>query len=102
METAGVVGLTRDVLFSPLELKTEAQSVATKADDAGIDLSTWAVPGETKREVRARDVLRRFAVRWWKYHQIRVAESWLDSLSPPTEAYIKGVRKCIDRIDACT
>ena len=34
--------LTRDIPFSPLELKAETGSAATKADDAGIDLSVWA------------------------------------------------------------
>jgi hypothetical protein len=56
------VGLTWDVAFTPMEAKATTLIAAAQADDAEVDLSAWALPGETLEQARARDVLRRFAV----------------------------------------
>ena len=41
------VGLTKDVAFSLLEVNVDTRVAATQADDAEVDLSTWALPNET-------------------------------------------------------
>ena len=47
-------GKTVDVPTSVLERKIGAGAAATRPNDAGIDLSIWAVPRETKAEAGAR------------------------------------------------
>ena len=59
----GLPGLTRDVPFSPLEEDMEVRAAAALPDDREVDLSTWALPGETKEQAWARAVLQKFAVR---------------------------------------
>ncbi len=56
------VGLCRDVAFTPMEAKATTPIAATQADDAEVGLSAWALPGETLKQARARDVLRHFTV----------------------------------------
>ncbi len=58
------VGLTWDVAFTPMEAKATTCIAATQADDAEVDLSAWALPGETLEQAWARDMLQRFAVQW--------------------------------------
>jgi hypothetical protein len=57
-----MVGLTWEVAFTPIEGKATTRVAAAQADDAEVDLSAWALPGETLEEARARDVLRHLAV----------------------------------------
>ena len=45
-----------------MEGKAMTRVAAAQADDAEVDLSAWALPGETLEEARARDVLRHLAV----------------------------------------
>jgi hypothetical protein len=58
---------SEDVPFTPLEDLAEVRAEAACPDDAEIDLSTWALPQETPEQFHSRNVLRRFAVRWWSY-----------------------------------
>ena len=63
------VGRTVEIPFAPMEDVVEGRLKAAQSDDAEVDLKHWAPPGETPEEAAARVVLRRFAVRWWKYYQ---------------------------------
>jgi hypothetical protein len=96
-------GKTDDVLFSPLEEAADVRVAAAQADDAEVDLSQWAEPGESDRVAKARQVLRRLAVKWWAYHQEKLALEWLASRgSRATQADIDGIDDCIRRAKACT
>ena len=64
---------THLIPFSPLEKQATTRVKAAQADDAEVDLTTWAIPGETMAEAAARQVLRKFAVKWWKLCQVRSA-----------------------------
>ena len=77
VESLVVAGKTADVPFSPLEVRANARMKAAQPDDAEVDLTPWATPDETMAVARARQVLRRLAVRWWIRHQTRVALDWL-------------------------
>ena len=57
-----MAGLTRDIPFSPMEVKASTCVGAAQADDAEVDLLAWALPEETTEQANARNVLRRFAV----------------------------------------
>ena len=50
---------------------------AAVADNAAIDLSYWAMPGETISQADARVVLRRVAKRWWAHHLKIEADRWI-------------------------
>ena len=67
--TDGVVGVwkTAAVAYSPLEDKEEAGGGAAKADNAEVDLSVWAPPGETQEEAAAWELIRRRVVAWWEF-----------------------------------
>ncbi len=45
-----------------MEAKATTRIVAAQADDAEVNLSAWALPGETLEQAWARDVLWHFAV----------------------------------------
>ncbi len=66
-----------------------------------VDLSAWALPDETAEMARARQVLRKFAVRWWKYYQRKIAMTWLSS-GNRSEDDRAAVEDCLRRIDTCT
>ncbi|KAL7528378.1 hypothetical protein ACHAWF_002541 [Thalassiosira exigua] len=97
------VGRTIDVPFSPLEESAQGRVKAAQPDDAEVDLSAWALPGETPKMVKARQVLRRLALRWWKHYQEKHAREWLksytDELTPEDYA---GVEDCLRRVRATT
>jgi hypothetical protein len=59
---SSMVGLTWEVAFTPMEGKATTCVAAAQADNTEVDLSAWALPGETLKEARARDVLWRLAV----------------------------------------
>ena len=73
----GVPGLTRDVPYSPLETELDVRAGVALPDDREVDLDTWAIPGETREEAKARAVLQKFAVLWWRRHTEREARAWL-------------------------
>ena len=70
-----MVGLTKEVPFSPLPLEASADTrvMAAQADDAEVDFSTWAMPDETPVQAHARQVLRKVVARWWYRNQHRKA-----------------------------
>ena len=68
-----MVGLTLEVPFASLEANADTQVTATQADDAEVDVSTWALPNKTLQQAKAREVLRRFAAKWWAYNLSRKA-----------------------------
>jgi hypothetical protein len=74
--SAPMAGLACDVPFSSVEIKASTRVGATRADDAEVELSAWALPDKTDEQVHARNVLRRFAVRWWACNIGYEAMSW--------------------------
>lgn len=89
-----------DIPYSPMELAAEVRAEASCADDAEIDLSTWTLPGESKRVAEARMKLRNFAVRWWKHFKCKQATTWLrehgdNKIDTPV------IAKAMKRIHAC-
>lgn len=50
---------------------------AAKADDEAVDISLWALPGETLLQQWSREILRRFAHIWWVRNLRREATFWL-------------------------
>ena len=99
-ELAGV-GLTIDVPVSPLETVAAARVKAAQPDDAEVDVSAWALPDETTEVAAARQVLRRFAVRWWYHYQRKVAEAWLAE-EKRTRADHEAVHDALRRMRAAT
>ena len=95
-------GLTKDIPFSPLELKDETGSAATKADDAGIDLSVWALEDETPAEGRARNLLRQVCLRFWKWKIETEGLQWLKDHPKHTRNDRNSIEDCIRRAKACT
>ena len=59
-----------------MEANIDTRATAAQADDAQVDLSTWALPDETPEQAKAREVLRRFAAKWWGYNLSRKAWRW--------------------------
>jgi hypothetical protein len=51
-----------------MELKGIQRAKAAVADDAGIELSYWALPNETPIQTKARIILRNLAHSWWVYN----------------------------------
>ena len=91
------MGKTADVPYlSPLETKQGVRSQASTADDAKVDLAQWSYEGETDTEAKARQVLRRFAARWWAYYQVKQAREWLKGrghIKKDVEAVEDGIRR---------
>ena len=96
------VGKTGNIPFSTLELKAETGSAATKADDAGIDLSTWAWEDETPNESKARNILRRACLRFWKRKVEEDGLQWLKDHPNHTREDRYSIEDCIYRAKACT
>ena len=94
-----VAGLTKNITFTPMEDNVTTRIAASQADDAQIDLSIWALPNETPEQANAREVLRRFAARWWAYHQEKKAWEWWDANGKdPCDA--AAIHDCIRRCKA--
>ena len=97
----GPIGKTRDIPFnSPLEIKGGARVAVATADDVEADLNIRAPANETSAEAHARQVLRRFAARWWAKHQERLATSWLKEHGTDKDA--AAIADCIRRIREVT
>ena len=94
-----MTGLTKNIAFTPIEDKVTTRVAASQADDAQIDVSIWALPNETPEQANAREVLRRFAARWWAYHQEKKAWEWWDANGKdPCDA--AAIHDCIRRCKA--
>jgi hypothetical protein len=89
------------VPYSPLELQVDTRVKAAQPEDAEVDLSSWALPNETEEIARARQVLRRFAVKWWQHYQEKVARSWLAEKERTPED-VEAVEDCVRRVKATT
>lgn len=94
-------GLTSDIPVGPLEQQVETRVEAKLADDAPVDYSLWALPGETPEEESARHVLRRLAVKWWADHLEREANEWLAN-HVHSEEDIEAVHDIIRRVKAAS
>jgi hypothetical protein len=76
--------------------------VATKADDAGVDLSLWAIGGDEPEMELARQVLRGFLLRVWKRRLCKEIVRWLttddarDEYQENLEAAQDCMRRCAD------
>jgi hypothetical protein len=97
----GQVGCTTDIPFTPLEDKATTRIAAAQADDAEVDLSAWSHPGETPVEAKARETLRRFAVRWWSMNLRREAMYWWNR-SGKDPQNLAAIHNCIFRAQACS
>ena len=95
-----VIGKTKDIPFSPLEKTADVRMEAACADDAEIDLSTWALPNETIAQSKARACLRQVAVKWWSWSKISKVKAWLNKYGRCAKDHA-GVADCIARIKAC-
>jgi hypothetical protein len=67
-------GKTSDIPFNHMEEAISTRVKAAQADEAEVDLDQWAEEGETPEQANPREVLRRFVVKWWIYHQERLAK----------------------------
>ena len=91
-----MAGLTRDIPFSPMEVKASTRVGAAQADDAEVDLSAWALPKETIKQVNARKVLWRFAVRWWAWNIAKEAFTWWQANGKDLKD-LAAIQNCIYR-----
>lgn len=96
-----LAGLSSNVPFTPLEQKTSTRVAAAQADDAEVDLTAWASPGETAEEAKAREILRRFAVRWWTHNLRREAMVWWNRESKHRQD-LAAIHDCLYRARACS
>lgn len=87
---------TPEGLKSIMELKGIQRAKAAVADDAGVDLSFWAIPNKTPVQTIARDLLRCLAHSWWVMNLSREAHSWLAANgNHPKDA--RAIEDCIRR-----
>jgi hypothetical protein len=95
------VGLTWDVAFTPMEAKATTCIVSAQADNAEVNLSAWALPGETVEQAQARDVMRRFAIRWRASNLSKEAMGWWSSNGKdPKDLAVN--QNCIFQARACS
>jgi hypothetical protein len=73
--------------------------VATKADDAGVDLSLWAVGGDSPEMEPARQTLRNFLLRVWKRRLCKEIVQWLSTEEAQDDhpANLEAARDCMRR-----
>lgn len=87
---------------SRLEVQVDSRHLkAAKEDDAPIDKSLWAVPGETESEARARETLRRFFHLWWVKNLDREARAWVSARGNCRQDS-RAVRDCLTRASLST
>jgi hypothetical protein len=98
---SSMVGLTWEVAFKPMEGKAMTHVAAAQADDAEVDLSAWALPGETLKEARTRDVLLRLAIQWWASNLSRKAMRWWTSNGKDPKD-LAAIQNCIFQAHACS
>ena len=96
-----MAGLTRDIPFSPMEVKASTRVGAAQADDAKVDLSAWALPKETIEQAKARNVLWRFAVRWWARNIAKEAFTWWRANGKDLKD-LAAIQNCIYQARACS
>jgi len=96
------VGKTAEVPTSVLEAKSGVGRAAATPDDAGIDLSIWAMPGETQEQAKARQGLRKLAVRGWAWLVQRDAERWLEAHPRASAQERRALDDCVRRARACS
>lgn len=99
---ARTVGKTADIPTSILEAKAGVGRAAATPDDAGIDLSIWAIPGETEEEAQARQGLRKMAAHAWGWLVERDAERWLKSHPSHSRQERAALDDCVRRARACS
>eukprot|EP00956_Cyclotella_meneghiniana_P001321 scaffold1440_cov23-Cyclotella_meneghiniana.AAC.2 len=87
---------TAVVKLGLLETKGIQRAKAALPDDAGIELSYWALPNETDQQTHARALLRNFAHLWWVYNLAREAYAWLAANGNHPEDR-EGIEDCIRR-----
>ena len=93
--------LSTDIRFKPLEEATDTRVAAALSDYAEVDLSNWALKDETEEQSKARIVLRRFAVRWWKTNLAREGQAWLRNNGNHKQDAL-AIKDCIARANAAT
>ena len=81
-------GLTSIVPVGGLEREVEVKITAATADDDTAGREQWALPNKTRVEADAREVLRWFAARWWRYFQEKQATHY--SMPTPHSKMTQG------------
>ena len=94
-------GLTKDIPLGPLEKQVDTRVEAKLPDDAPVDYSHWAQPGETIEEEQARHILRSIAVKWWAANIEKEARAWL-STHAHDERDVEAVENIIRRVKAAS
>ncbi len=84
-----------------MDVKASTHVGAAQANDAEVDLSAWALPDETDEQVRARNVLRRFAVQWWARNIANEVMSWWRANGKDPKD-LAAIQNCIFRARACS
>ena len=104
----GQTDLERMVYFGwvwePQDVADKGVTVATKSDDAEVDLKLWAVGGDGAELEQARAVLRVFLLRRWSRSLCREACRWLrgrDSL-PSYQVDREAIVDCVTRCSNST
>jgi hypothetical protein len=74
--------------------------VATRSDDAEVDLSLWSVGGEEEGMERHRESLRKFLFKYYLRRTCREAREWLrsDEAKAELSANREEIRDCVQRL----
>jgi hypothetical protein len=73
------------------------------SDDQEVDLATWTMPDEMPEQTEARDVLQRFAAKWWAHYREQKAMEWLESAGGSGRAHNEAaIADCVQHMKACT
>ena len=92
--------LTKDVPHSSLEMQITGRAEATISDNAEVDLSLWALKGETPQQAQARVLLRRLVVKWWANNLEKEAKAWLKANGNSAKDR-EAIEDCIRCAKAC-
>jgi hypothetical protein len=99
--TPETTGLERMAYFGWIWGTTDAEAaVATRDDDAGVDLSLWAIGGEGTEMEDKRACLRRFLFRCWIRRTCHEARQWLmgEEARGGHKKNTEAVRDCTRRL----
>ena len=74
---------------------------AAQANDAEVDLLAWALPDKTDEQAHTRNVLWRFAIRWWACNIANEAMSWWRANKKDPKD-LAAIQNCIFQAHACS
>ena len=79
-------------VWETLDVANSCVSIATRSDDAEVDLTLWAVGGDGKELEQAQSVLRNFLLRIWNRKLCREACQWLH-LQPVVDSKLQSANR---------